>query len=95
MLEEGSYGVAVQALWEQGERQEWADALLAALPVQGVWSELHRHARTRQAAGDEGHCGFALCQRLVDEPHRQIAGRLDTHDPGVARAVCGRLRAQA
>src|SRR4051812_31228752 len=31
---------------------------------------------------------------IVDEPHRQVARRLDTHHPGLARAVRGRLRAK-
>src|SRR5215210_2634525 len=43
----------------------------------------------------EGHRGSVVCQRLIDEPHGQVAGRLDTHDPGLARAVRGRLRAEA
>src|SRR4051812_12914443 len=48
-----------------------------------------------QAAGPEGGCRAALHQRPVDEPHRQAARGLDTHHPGLARAVCGRLRAEA
>src|SRR3954468_4996594 len=50
---------------------------------------------TRQAAGPEGGCRAALCQRLVDEPHRQAPGCLNTHHPGLARAVRPGLRAEA
>ena len=35
----------MQALWERRACQERADALQAALPVQGVRPERHRHAR--------------------------------------------------
>ena len=34
----------------------------------------------RHAAGDEGHRCSAVPQRPVDEPHGQVAGRLDPHD---------------
>src|SRR5689334_4866437 len=57
--------------------------------------ELHRHAPTRQAAGPEGNGRAALRQRLVDEPHRQVAWRLHTHHPSLAGAVRGRLRPEA
>src|SRR5215210_917449 len=93
--QEVGHGAAVQALRKRGAGQEWADALQAALPVQVLRPELHRQARPRQAAGAEGHRGSAVCQRLVDEPHRQVAGCLDTHDPSLAGAVRRRLRAQA
>ena len=39
--------------------------------------------------------GSVVCRRLVDEPHGQVARRLDTHHPGLARAVRRRLRAEA
>src|SRR6478609_10322265 len=35
--------------------------------------------------------GSVVCRRLVDEPHGQVARRLDTHHPGLARAVRRRL----
>src|SRR3954451_8370867 len=93
--QEVGHGAAVQALRKRAAGQEWADALQAALPVQRLRPELHRHARKRQAAGDEGHRGSAVCQRLVDEPHGQVAGCLDAHDPSLAGAVRVSLRAQA
>src|SRR4051812_11615438 len=69
-------GTSVQALRERRSRQERADARTAALPVQSLRPELHRHTRPRQAAGPEGSGRAALRQRSVDEPHRQAAGRL-------------------
>src|SRR3954464_7647265 len=60
-------GTSVQALRERRACQERADAQQAALPVQGLRPELHRHASTRQAAGPEGGGRAALCQRSVDE----------------------------
>src|ERR1700709_1782959 len=92
-FEEVDDGASVQALWERGARQEWADALQAALPVQGWCLAFPRPARSGQAAGDEGHRGSAVCQRLVDEPHRQVAGCLDTPEPRPACAPRRRLRA--
>src|SRR5215216_2309948 len=71
------------------------DAHQAALFVQGLRPDPHRHTPTRQAAGPEGGCGAALCQRAVDEPHRQAAGRLHTHHPGLAGAVRPGLRPEA
>ncbi len=50
---------------------------------------------TRQAAGPEGGGRAALCEWPVDEPDRQVAGCLHTDHPGLARAVRGRLRAEA
>src|SRR5215211_874416 len=88
-------GTSVQAVWERRARQERADARSAALFVQRLRPELHRHAPTRQATGPEGGCRAALCQRPVDEPHRQAPRCLDTHDPGLAGAVRGSLRAKA
>ena len=35
-----------------------------------------------------------MCQRIVDEPHGQGDGCLDTHVPGLAGAVRGSRRAQ-
>src|SRR3954466_1874117 len=66
-------GTSVQAVWERTACQEWADAHQAALFVQGLRPELHRHAPTRQTAGPEGGSRAALCQRSLHEPHRQAA----------------------
>src|SRR5215210_129500 len=88
-------GTSVQALRERRARQERADAHQAALPVQSLRLELHRHAPTRQTAGPEGSGRAALCQRSLDEPHRQAARRLHTHHPGLVGAVRGRLRPEA
>src|SRR5215212_10002704 len=88
-------GTSVQALRERRACQERADAQQAALPVQSLRPELHRHTRPRQAAGPEGGGRAALCQWPVDEPHRPAARRLDPHHPGLARAVRGRLRSEA
>src|SRR4051795_5084230 len=74
---------------------ERADAHQAALPVQSLRPELHRHAPTRQAAGPEGSGRAALCQRPLDEPHRQAPGCLNAHHPGLAGAVRRRLRPEA
>src|SRR3954465_12831656 len=73
IIKEIGHGAALQAVRERGAREERADAQQAALFVQRLWPELPRHAPTRQAAGPEGGCGAALCQRAVDEPHRQVA----------------------
>src|SRR5215207_8597789 len=62
--------------------------------MQMLRPELHRHASTGQAAGPEGGGRSALCQRPVDEPHRQAPGCLHAHYPGLARAVRSRLRAK-
>src|SRR5215204_254757 len=87
-------GTSVQALRERTACQERADAQQAALLVQSLRPELHRHAPTRQTAGPEGGSRAAVCQRLIHEPHRQAAPCLRTHHPGLARAVRGRLRAK-
>src|SRR5215207_2847980 len=87
-------GTSVQALRERRACQERADAHQAALLVQRLRPELHRHTRPGQAAGPEGGGRAALCQWSVDEPYRQAAGRLDTHDPGLVGAVRSRLRAK-
>src|SRR5215211_7204677 len=60
IMEEVGHGFAVQAVRERGAGQERADARQAALSVQRLWLELHRHARTRQAAGVEGGRRAAL-----------------------------------
>src|SRR4051812_6290572 len=60
-------GTSVQAVWERTACQEWADAHQAALFVQGLRPELHRHAPTRQTAGPEGGSRAALCQRSLHE----------------------------
>src|SRR4051794_1709470 len=88
-------GTSMQALRGRTACQERADAHQAALPVQSLRPELHRHAAPGQAAGSEGSGRAALCQRLIHEPHRQAARGLDTHHPGLARAVRGRLRPEA
>src|SRR5215207_3300675 len=95
IVREVGHGASMQALWERAPGQERADARQAALLVQGVRAQLHRHARTRQAAGSEGSCRAAGCQWSVDEPHRQAARGLHAHHPGLARAVRSRLRAEA
>src|SRR3954468_13381463 len=95
IVREVGHGTSVQALWERGIPQERADAWPAALLVQGMRAELHRHAPTRQAAGPEGCCSAALCQWPVHEPHRQAPRRLDTYQPGLARAVRSGLRPEA
>src|SRR5215212_9758455 len=95
IIKEVGHGAALQAVRERRARQERADAQQAALFVQGVRPELHRHAAKGQTAGPEGGCGAALCQRPVDEPHRPAPRRLDPHHPGLAGAVRGRLRPEA
>src|SRR5215213_2708180 len=95
MVREVGHGASVQALRERGAGQERPDARPAALLVQELRPQLHQHACTGQAAGPEGGCRAALCQRLVHEPHRQAPGRLHAHHPGLARAVRGSLRPKA
>src|SRR5215210_8574900 len=92
---EVGYGTSLQALRERGAGQKRVDAGQAALFVQELRPELHRHAPTRQAAGPESGCRAAVCQWSVHEPPRQAPGRLDTYHPGLARAVRGGLRAEA
>jgi hypothetical protein len=70
-------GATVPALRKRRARQERADARPAALLVQRLRPDLHPHAGAGQAAGPEGGCRAAGCQRPVDEPHRQAAGRLN------------------
>src|SRR4051812_44102602 len=86
LLESGD-GTAVQGVWRRGAHQERLHAWQAALSLQGVRAELHRHTAARPAAGAQGHRGAALCQRPVDEPNRQAPGRLHPDRPGLDRAV--------
>src|SRR3954453_7119944 len=95
MVREVGHGTSVQVLRGGGARQKRTDARPAALFVQKLRLKLHRPAPTRQAAGPEGGCRAAVCQRPLDEPHCQVAGRLHAHHPGLAGAVRGRLRAEA
>src|SRR5215217_7017571 len=95
IIKEVGHGAALQAVRERRAREERADAQQAALFVQGMRPELHRHAPTRQTAGPEGGCRAAVCQWSIDEPHRQAARCLHTYHPGLARAVRGSLRAKA
>src|SRR3954451_168818 len=77
---------------ERGARQERIHARQAALPLQGLRAELHRHAATRDAPSGEGHRCPAVPERAVDEPHRQAAGRVDAQRPGLDRALRRSLR---
>src|SRR5689334_12124006 len=72
---------------ERGARQERVHARQAALPLQGLRAELHRHAAARHAAPDQGHGGAPLPERAVDEPHRQAARRVDAQRAGLDRAL--------
>src|SRR5215217_6307657 len=58
--EERRERAGLQALRERIVRQERHGARPAALPLQGVRSQLHGDAAARQAAGDEGAGGPAL-----------------------------------
>src|SRR3954447_17671466 len=95
IMEVVCHGAALQALWKRSACEERADAHQAALLVQGLRPELHRHTRPRQAAGPESGCRAAVCERSVDEPHRPAPGCLNPYHPGLARAVRGRLRPEA
>src|SRR4051812_19992138 len=77
---------------ERGARQERVHARQAALPLQGLRAELHRHAAARHAAPDQGHGGAAVPERAVDEPHRQAARGLDAERAGLDRALRRSLR---
>lgn len=85
-------GAAVQALRQRGARQERLHEGFAALSLQGVRAQLHRHAATRHAAADQGHGGAPLPERAVDEPHGQAAGGLDPERDDLDRAVRRSLR---
>ena len=50
IMQESGHGALMQALRERGAREERADAGTAALLVQGVWPELHQHARGKPLA---------------------------------------------
>src|SRR3954452_23215405 len=80
---------------KRGARQERPDAGQAALPLQGLRAELHRHPAARHAAAGQGHGRPAVPERAVDEPHRQAARRLDPKRGGLDRAVRQSLRAEA
>src|ERR687884_1128387 len=88
-------GVAVQAVRQRGARQERLHEGPAALPLQGVRAELHRHPAARHAAAGQGHGRPALPQRPVDEPHRQAAGRVHPQRDDLDRAVRRSLRPEA
>src|ERR687884_783104 len=88
-------GAAVQALRQRGARQERPDAGQAALPLQGVRAQLHRHPAARDAAPDQGHRRPAVPERAVDEPHRQAARGLDPQRDDLDRAVRRSLRPEA
>src|SRR3954452_25396249 len=77
---------------ERGARQERVHARQAALPLQGVRAELHRHAAARHAAADQGRGGAAVPERAVDEPHRQAARRVDAERAGLDRTLRRSLR---
>src|SRR4051794_5363007 len=77
---------------ERGARQERVHARQAALPLQGLRAELHRHAAARHAAPDQGHGGAPLPERAVDEPHRQAARRVDAECAGLDRTLRRSLR---
>src|SRR3954465_13729896 len=80
---------------ERGARQERVHARQAALPLQGVRAELHRHPAARHAAAGQGHGGAPLPERPVDEPHRQAPGRVDAQRAGLDRALRRSLRPEA
>src|SRR3954462_5055954 len=88
-------GAAVQGARERGARQERPDAGQAALPLQGLRAELHRHPAARHAAAGRGHRRPAVPERPVDEPRRQAAGRLHPERDGLDRAVRRSLRPEA
>src|SRR4051812_49883550 len=83
----GTDGAAGQGVGERGARQDRVHARQAALPLQGLRAELHRHAAARHAAPDQGPGGAPLPERAVDEPHRQAAGRVDAERAGLDRAL--------
>src|SRR4051812_12716645 len=88
----GTDGAAGQGVGERGARQDRVHARQAALPLQGLRAELHRHAAARHAAPDQGPGGAPLPERAVDEPHRQAAGRVDAERAGLDRALRRSLR---
>src|SRR3954471_1892995 len=88
-------GVAVQAVRERGARQERLHEGPAALPLQGLRAQLHRHPAARHAAPGQGHGRAPLPERAVDEPHRQAPGRVHPERDGLDRAVRQGLRPEA
>src|SRR3954453_10161275 len=88
-------GVAVQGVRERGARQERLHARQAALPLQSVRAELHRHAAPWHAAAGQGRGVAAVPERAVDEPHRQAARRIDALGAGLDRALRRSLRPEA
>src|SRR3954467_6954132 len=80
---------------ERGARQERLHAREAALPLQGVRAQLHRHAAARHAAAGQGHGRAAVPERAVDEPHRQAARGLDAERDDLDRAIRQSVRAEA
>src|SRR3954471_20466766 len=84
-----------QGVRERGARQERLHGRQAALPLQGLRAELHRHAAPRHAAAGEGRGGAAVPERAVDEPHRQAARRVDALGAGLDRAFRGSVRPEA
>src|SRR3954452_23144303 len=88
-------GAAVQGVRERGARQERPDAGQAALPLQGLRAELHRHAAPWHAAAGQGRGVAAVPERAVDEPHRQAARRVDALGAGLDRALRRSLRPEA
>src|SRR3954464_14998903 len=91
----GADGVAVQGVRERGARQERVHARQAALLVQGLRAELHRHAAPWRAAAGQGGGGAAVPERAVDEPHRQAARRVDALGAGLDRALRRSVRPEA
>src|SRR3954454_9977137 len=79
----------------RGARQERVHARQAALPLQGVRAELHRHPAARHAAAGQGRGGASLPERAVDEPLRQAPGRVDAQRAGLDRALRRSLRPEA
>src|SRR4051794_37427791 len=72
---------------ERGARQERVHARQAALPLQGLRAELHRHAAARHAAAGQGRGGAALPERGVAEPHRQAPGRVGAQRWGLESSL--------
>src|SRR3954454_17300823 len=70
--------VAVQTLRQRGAGPERLHEGFAALPLQGLRAQLHRHATSRDAFADQAHRCAALCVGSVDEPHGQSTWGLNT-----------------
>src|SRR4051795_3380480 len=62
-------GVAVQAVRQRGARQERLHEGPAALPLQGLRAQLHRHPAARHAAAGQGHGGGGLPAGPPHGPH--------------------------